>query len=184
MWIEYVKILRSFPNIKSFLRFLLLPIIISTVVVLFIEFNEAITGIFGVMISILIGLLFNFVSTFSNKISSIDLKQSAKEKIKRLRLVKETYDSAFISIIACLIALILIFLIVITYKEFYQDIIAEWILFTSNKLFSFILTFVIYHLLLLLILMINRLKSLLDIDVDKELLNLEKIRQKEINEWE
>lgn len=184
LWIEYLLILKGFSKADSFFRFILIPIIISSIVVIFIEFDESITAIFGVMISILIGLLFNFVSTFSNKISSNDLKQLAKEKIKRLKLVKETYDSAFISILACLLALVLIFLVVITYKEEYLDTFPDYIKLAFNKLFSFALICVIYHLQLLLILMINRLKTLLDIDVEKELQTLEGIRKNEINEWD
>lgn len=185
LWSEYILILQSFPRIESVIRFIIIPSIISLLLILFVEFDESITNIFGIIISILIGLLFSFVSTFSDKIPSTSLNQLAKEKIKRLKLVRETYIVTFIAILSSISSLILVFLIIITDTQQAQsNEIINCGRFLFNKLFSFLLSFVVYHLILLLILMINRLKKLLDIDVQKEMKFLEKERKKESKEWD
>ena len=198
MWIYYemssfdiIPLLRDYKRIISgstkatiLIRFIVLPILLALFIISFIKFDSAITDIFGIIISILIGLLFSFVVSLGERINSDKLNQMAKEKLKRLRLVEETYTAAFISILISVFCLILIFLVIITYEKDKAMEITEYVILSLHKIFSFCLVLAVYHLLFLLILMINRLKKLLDTDVKEERSLLQERRRKESDEWD
>lgn len=186
-----IPLLRDYKNIISgnstatiFIQFIAAPILLALAIIYFISFDSSITDIFGIIISILIGLLFSFVVSLGERINSEGLNQIAKEKLKRLRLVEETYTAAFTSILISVFSLILIFLVIITYEKDNILELTELIIFSFHKIFSFCLILLVYHLIFLLILMINRLKKLMDADVKEERLLLQEYRKKESEEWD
>lgn len=181
---DYKRIISGSTKATILIRFIVLPILLALFIISFIKFDSAITDIFGIIISILIGLLFSFVVSLGERINSDKLNQMAKEKLKRLRLVEETYTAAFISILISVFCLILIFLVIITYEKDKAMEITEYVILSLHKIFSFCLVLAVYHLLFLLILMINRLKKLLDTDVKEERSLLQERRRKESDEWD
>lgn len=145
--------------------------------------ESSIQNTLGVLLSILVGLLFNFVSTLGDKFSSTHLEQSALQKKIRLELIKETYEATFVTIFISVVTLILL-LPMLIFDEIGVVKNSPRFFDFLNYTFNSISLTLLFQICVLLILMINRLKKLMDVDVNQELKYLEKIRKKETDQWE
>lgn len=187
------KFLRIYRNLivfkkKSFswtklIRNILLPLTVVILILYFIEISEKVIDSFAILSSVLIGLLFNFISSLTEKTKSNHLKQQAKEKLKRLILIQETYDAAFVSIFISLGILTITTLLIIL-KGISLNNILDVIVNISTAILSSTLIMLLYHLVLFLILLSNRLKKLLDVDIEEEKKRIEQLREYESNEWD
>ena len=167
---QYWKTLTSFDNVFLPYIIVIISIILSFFIVYKYNFDKDSINIISVILSIIIGLMFSFASSVGDKINSEHLNKLYKDKGERLDLIQETYNSAFFSIFISVITLIFCFLFILI------DI--NWI----SQLLEFLLIFSVFHLFVILFLIIERLKKLLDTDVKEERYSVNKKRLDEMNE--
>ena len=181
----YTNILYKESNRWSFRRLFINAIIPIFLAFLFLISTESLTDIkeaIALILSILVGLLFNFVSGFSDRISSEHLSQNATQKIYRLELIKETSDGAFVTILLSLIGLsIFVIITLIANISFFKDNIIRTIL---DIAFGGLWLLVLYQIFLFLVFMINRLRKLILVDTDQEKEHLKSLQERELDEWE
>jgi len=169
-------------NTKRIFYNCLLPLVIAFFILFTVESINEIKDTVSLILSILVGLLFNFVSGFSDRINSRHLSQNASQKIIRLELIKETTDGAFVTILLSLLGLANILLLTfISNSELFTNIGIDRVL--NIALGSFCLL-IIYQIFLLLIFMINRFRKLITVDTIQEKEYLESLQRKEQDEWE
>lgn len=169
-------------NTKRIFYNYLLPLVIAFFILFTVESINEIKDTVSLILSILVGLLFNFVSGFSDRINSQHLSQNASQKIIRLELIKETTDGAFVTILLSLLGLANILLLTfISNSELFTNIGIDRIL---NIAFGSFCLLIIYQIFLLLIFMINRFRKLITVDTIQEKEYLESLKRKEQDEWE
>lgn len=149
---------------------LLFSIIVAVLFVCFIEININLINLISVVLSIIIGLMFNFSSSLSNKISSEHLTIRFKFKKERLIKLEKSYKSAYFSIYISILCLI-ICLILMVVNYYYFKIIGTVIL-----IFLLIQMFISFYFVL------NDMKNFVEYDIKQEKKNIEKKRLNEINE--
>ncbi|WP_148211771.1 hypothetical protein [Zunongwangia profunda] len=184
MWKAYLALLyKDSNNLKERIATrLVLPLGVSFILLFTIESISEVKNTISVVLSILIGLLFNFVSSFSDRIRSDHLIQNASEKIKRLKLIRETSDGAFVTIFLSLMGLGILLIITLTSGNFILRYlkIDQW----TNLFFSGICLTLLYQIFLMLIYMVNRLRKLIKVDTKQEEQYLESKQEQEINDFE
>ncbi len=181
----YVRIffkVDSLWKLNRLTKNLIVPLVIAIIILYSIESLKEIKEAISLVLSILIGLLFNFVSSFSSRLNSEHLKQNASQKIKRLDLIKNTSDGAFVTIVLSLLGLtILLLLTFISNSDYFNHFnLKKWI----NIVFGSICLIVLYHIFLMIIYMINRLRKLVNVDTDQEKEYLKSVMKKELDEWD
>ncbi|ADF54430.1 membrane protein [Zunongwangia profunda SM-A87] len=184
LWKAYLALLyKDSNNLKERIATrLVLPLGVSFILLFTIESISEVKNTISVVLSILIGLLFNFVSSFSDRIRSDHLIQNASEKIKRLKLIRETSDGAFVTIFLSLMGLGILLIITLTSGNFILRYlkIDQW----TNLFFSGICLTLLYQIFLMLIYMVNRLRKLIKVDTKQEEQYLESKQEQEINDFE
>jgi len=184
LWKAYLALLyKDSNNLKERIATrLALPLGVSYILLFTIESISEVKNTISVVLSILIGLLFNFVSSFSDRIRSDHLTQNASEKIKRLKLIRETSDGAFVTIFLSLMGLGILLIITLTSGNFILRYlkIDQW----TNLFFSSICLTLLYQIFLMLIYMVNRLRKLIKVDTKQEEQYLESKQEQEINDFE
>ena len=184
LWKAYLALLyKDSNNLKERIATrLVLPLGVSFILLFTIESISEVKNTISVVLSILIGLLFNFVSSFSDRIRSDHLTQNASEKIKRLKLIRETSDGAFVTIFLSLMGLGILLIITLTSGNFILRYlkIDQW----TNLFFSGICLTLLYQIFLMLIYMVNRLRKLIKVDTKQEEQYLESKQEQEINDFE
>jgi len=161
---------------------LALPLGVSFILLFTMESISEVKNTISVVLSILIGLLFNFVSSFSDRIRSDHLTQNASEKIKRLKLIRETSNGAFVTIFLSLMGLGSLLIITLTSGNFFLRYlkIDQW----TNLFLSGVCLTLLYQIFLMLIYMVNRLRKLIWVDTEQEEQNLKSKQEKELNDFE
>lgn len=162
------------------------PLIVSIIIVSTTPIDKAKSTII-LILSILIGLLFNFINNFSDRIKSNHLSQNALERITRLDLIEETTNATFVTIVLSIFNLgIILLLDIISDNKYLDNLIFKGINF--NDIFKLILGVILlvglYQVFLMLIFMLNRLKKLIKVDVEQEKRALTDTKKEELDEWE
>lgn len=160
----------------------IIPLSLAFVILCTITFINEMKEAILMTLSILIGLLFNFISSFSTRINSEHLSQNASEKINRLNLIEETSEGAFVTILLSLFGLVIILsLTIVTNNTLIQDTFFEK---SSSIILSSLVLTILYQIFLMLIYMINRLRKLIIVDTNQEKKYLESLKNEELDEWE
>lgn len=169
-------------------EFIYLPIIASVILVLIRIPENEVKNIFGICLSILIGLYLNILVLLISSISSENLKISSKQKKTRLELLRETLYNVSFSVYISVKALITLFLstIFILTSESLNDLLCV----LTNKDFNFFIQFVLGFLLykytidvfLILFMILKRINIIYSKEIDIEKLRLNKLIEKEDEE--
>jgi len=171
-------------KIKKLIINLFIPLAVSTVlIIVFDGINSGLVNTLGILVSVLAGLLFNFVSSLNSHINSDHLAQQEKEKLKRLKLIKETYTSTFVSILICVVLIFLAIIISLSSIDAEKNFWA-FILLIVQFITSILAMLLVFHLIMFLILMLNRLKKLMDTDVKQEIDVHTSLRKEDIDHWD
>jgi hypothetical protein len=158
-------------NKNTKIAIILISLFLTTISFFIVNLDTNIINLISVVLSIIIGLMFNFASSLSDKINSEHL--TIKFKFKELRLDKlelsyrSSYFSIYISIICLLICLILMTL----------DIKNTLII----KFVTSILVFMIIQMFLSFYFVLNDMKSFVDYDIKQERKNIKKKRLNDTN---
>lgn len=159
-----------------------IPLLISLGILVSVPAINEVKNSVLLILSILIGLLFSFMISFSDRINSEHLSQNASDKIIRLNLIKETSEGALVTILLSLFGLIvMLFLSFIDNNTLLKSCNVRFIM---NVVFGSISLTVLYQIFLMLIYLINRLRKLINVDIEEERKYLEQKREKEIDDFE
>lgn len=161
-------------NKNTTILILLFSLLISVATSFIIKIDSNIINLISVVLSIIIGLMFNFSSSLSDKISSEHL--SIKYKFKEIRLnklersYKSTYFSIYISIICLIICLVLITI----------NVINNYTL----KIITSVLIFLLIQMFLSFYYVLNDMKSFVDYDIkqEKKIINTKRLNEMNENE--
>lgn len=168
-------------NSRRIILNLFFPSLISWIILSYLSNLSNLVDLVAIILSILVGLLFSFVSGFSDRIRSEHLSQKASDKLVRLKLIEETSNGAFVTMFLSLVALFLLVLLAIL-SNFRISLVSN-----NNcikVLSTTIVIVVVYQIFMMLIYMINRLHKLIKVDIDQEVILLQKQEEDELNEWE
>lgn len=166
-------------------EFILLPIIIAIVLILIKIPDSDVKNIFGICLSILIGLYLNILVLLISSISSENLKISYKQKKIRLELLKETLYNVSFSVFLSVKALIALFLssILIINNESLNDFFYVLTNHNFNYLIQFVLGIFLYkytiEIFLILFMILKRTNILYTKEIDIESLKLNELIKKE-----
>lgn len=156
-------------NKNTKIAIILISLFLTIISFFVLNLNTNIINLISVVLSIIIGLMFNFASSLSDKINSEHLTIKFKElRLDKLELsYRSSYFSIYISIICLLICLILM------------------TLDTKNtliiKLVTSILVFMIIQMFLSFYFVLNDMKSFVDYDIKQERKNIKKKRLNDTN---
>ncbi|RBA28371.1 hypothetical protein [Flavobacterium tibetense] len=166
-------------------EFVLLPIIIAIVLILIKIPDSDVKNIFGISLSILIGLYLNILVLLISSISSENLKISYKQKKIRLELLKETLYNVSFSVFLSVKALIALFLssILIIDNESLNDFFYLLTNHNLNYLIQFVLGILLYKytidIFLILFMILKRINILYTKEIDIESIKLNELIKKE-----
>lgn len=168
-------------NSSYIIEFILLPIIFAIVLILIKIPDSDVKNIFGICLSILIGLYLNILILLISSISSENLKISYRQKKTRLELLKETLNNVSFSVFLSVKALIALFLssILVINNESLNDFFCIITNHNLNYFIQFVLGIFLYKytidIFLILFMILKRLNSLYDKEIYIENLKLNKL---------
>ncbi|WP_394776503.1 hypothetical protein [Flavobacterium sp.] len=162
-------------------EFILIPILVSVSLVLLKIPDSEVKNIFGICLSIFIGLYLNILVLLISSISSENLKITSKQKKIRLELLKETLYNVSFSVyisVKALIALFLSTILIVTSKSL-NDLICVF----TNRDFNFfiqsVLGFFLYKytidIFLILFMILKRINIIYTKEIDIENLKLNEL---------
>ncbi|ABQ05714.1 hypothetical protein [Flavobacterium johnsoniae] len=166
-------------------EFIYIPLLASTVLVLIKIPDNDVKNIFGICLSILIGLYLNILVLLISSISSENLKISFRQKKTRLALLKETLYNVSFSVYVSVKALIALFLSTILIVNIYS--LNDLLCVLINKDFNFViqlfLGFFLYKytidIFLILFMILKRINIIYSKEIDLENLRLNDLIYKE-----
>ncbi|WJS96772.1 hypothetical protein NYQ10_10025 [Flavobacterium johnsoniae] len=166
-------------------EFIYIPLLASTVLVLIRIPDNDVKNIFGICLSILIGLYLNILVLLISSISSENLKISFRQKKTRLALLKETLYNVSFSVYVSVKALIALFLSTILIVNIYS--LNDLLCVLINKDFNFViqlfLGFFLYKytidIFLILFMILKRINIIYSKEIDLEDLRLNNLINKE-----
>ena len=147
-------------------------IISSLFITYLVDIDSNIINIVSVILSIMIGLMFNFSSSLSNKISSDHLNIKYKFKENRLDKLELSYKSSYFSIYISIICLIVCLIL---------TAIPDSKLFVY-KIVLFILIFLLLQMFLSFYDVLNDMKNFVNYDIKQERDIIKQRRFEEMNE--
>lgn len=168
-------------NSSYIIEFILIPIIFAIVLILIKIPDSDVKNIFGICLSILIGLYLNILILLISSISSENLKISYRQKKTRLELLKETLNNVSFSVFLSVKALIALFLssILVINNESLNDFFCIITNHNLNYFIQFVLGIFLYKytidIFLILFMILKRLNSLYDKEIYIENLKLNKL---------
>lgn len=168
-------------NSSYIIEFILLPIIFAIVLILIKIPDSAVKNIFGICLSILIGLYLNILVLLISSIPSENLKISYRQKKTRLELLKETLNNVSFSVFLSVKALIALFLssILVINNESLNDFFCIITNHNLNYFIQFVLGIFLYKytidIFLILFMILKRINSLYDKEIYIENLKLNKL---------
>jgi hypothetical protein len=166
-------------------EFIYLPIFASVFLVLIKIPDNDVKNIFGICLSILIGLYLNILVLLISSISSENLKISSRQKKTRLELLKETLYNVSFSVYISVKALIVLFLSTILIVKI--DSLNDLLCVIINKDFDFViqlfLGFFLYKytidIFLILFMILKRINVIYSKEIEIEDLRLNTLINKE-----
>lgn len=168
-------------NSSYIIEFILIPIIFAIVLILIKIPDSDVKNIFGICLSILIGLYLNILILLISSISSENLKISYRQKKTRLELLKETLNNVSFSVFLSVKALIALFLssILVINNESLNDFFCIITNHNLNYFIQFVLGIFLYKytidIFLILFMILKRINSLYDKEIYIENLKLNKL---------
>jgi len=166
-------------------EFIYIPLLASTVLVLIRIPDNDVKNIFGICLSILIGLYLNILVLLISSISSENLKISFRQKKTRLALLKETLYNVSFSVYISVKALIALFLstILIVNIDSLNDLLCVLINKDFNFVIQLFLGFFLYKytidIFLILFMILKRINIIYSKEIDLEDLRLNNLIYKE-----
>lgn len=166
-------------------EFVYFPILFSVILVLIRIPDNDVKNIFGICLSILVGLYLNILVLLISSISSESLKISAQQKKTRLELLKETLYNVSFSVYVSIKALIVLFLSTIFIVT--NDSLNDLLCVIVNKDFNFfiqtILGFFLYRytveIFLILFMILKRINVIYRKEIDVENLKINELINEE-----
>ncbi len=166
-------------------EFIYIPLLTSTILVLIRIPDNDVKNIFGICLSILIGLYLNILVLLISSISSENLKISFSQKKTRLALLKETLYNVSFSVYVSVKALIALFLstILIVNIDSLNDLLCVLINKDFNFVIQLFLGFFLYKytidIFLILFMILKRINIIYSKEIDLEDLRLNNLIYKE-----
>lgn len=162
-------------------EFVFLPILTSVILVLIKVPDGEVKNIFGICLSILIGLYLNILVLLISSISSENLKITSKQKKIRLELLKETLYNVSFSVYISVKALIALFLSTILIVT--NESLNEFVCVLTNREFNYFIQFVLGFFLykytidifLILFMILKRINIIYTKEIDIENLKLNEL---------
>lgn len=162
-------------------EFVYLPILASIILILMRIPDTDVKNIFGICLSILVGLYLNILVLLISSISSESLKISSIQKKTRLELLKETLYNVSFSVYISVKALITLFLstIFIVTSESLNDLLCVFTNKDFNFYIQFVLGFFLYKytidIFLILFMILKRINVIYTKEIDIENLKLNEL---------
>lgn len=166
-------------------EFILLPTIAAIALILIKVPDNDVKNIFGICLSILIGLYLNILVLLISSISSENLKITHKQKKIRLELLRETLYNVSFSVyisVKALIALFLSTILVVT-----NDTLNDFFCVLTNHNFNYFIQFILglflykytIDIFLILFIILKRINVLYTKEIDIENLKLNELMRNE-----
>lgn len=164
-----------------------IPFIISFILILIKIPDDSLKDIFGICLSILIGLFLNILVLLTSNISSEKLKLSSTQKSLRLSLLKETFYNVSYSVLICIKALILLFLMNLIFIN--SESINFFFYFLFNRDCNFFLQFIFglymyfysIKVFMILYMILKRINKLFISEIEVENIKIADLKRKELD---
>lgn len=150
--------------------------------------DNNVLNIFGICLSILIGLFLNILVLLTSNISSEKLNISSMQKQNRLELLEETLYNVSFSVVLSVKALIMLFLTSIIFINFEWSDEVCYLIFSNN--FNYILSIIFglflykysIEIFLTLYMILKRINKLFTNEIIIEKLKIDELRNEEEND--
>jgi hypothetical protein len=164
------------------------PFFTAIVIVLIKIPDEGVMNIFGICLSILVGLFLNILVLLTSNISSEKIKISSTQKKLRLELLEQTLYNVSYSVLVSIKALIILFLMSIISLdiEIFNEICFIIFSFDFNHFLQLIFGMLLYkhsiNIFLILYMILKRINKLFISEINIEKLKIAELKKKEESE--